>query len=333
MSLINFLFRKKTFFLALLLLIVVIFLIIHLNLSKNSERREETGNIKISNVPQDSLDLGAGYSLELNSLVIEQESQVYGTIVMDSPQDKLEVHFDNRGNTGNYILKVLYDYEEVDFKIDNKNYQSSYPFHLETGKSIRFPIELASNITADKHSRKLLVAVYASPEKNASTIEAMTNEYGMTLDYEITFNKSNQSFNSNKEYTSPEKKIKAEYQGLMVNENFNNFKEILYPPYNLKAKKGEKIKLAYNAGKYPEAKDYLIISMLDWKQTEMNGAPYLFIKNDPNSIDYGTFFIKAPEKEGLYEYSAVIVPDPYKHKNDEYYSSIETGYRFTIEVE
>lgn len=34
----------------------------------------------------------------------------------------------------------------------------------------------------------------------------MTNEYGMTLDYEITFNKSNQSFNSNKEYTSPEKR-------------------------------------------------------------------------------------------------------------------------------
>lgn len=317
----------------MLLLIVVIFLIIKLNSSKNTDAEKETDKIKISTVPQDSLDLGYGYSLELNSLVIDQESQIYGTILMDSPQDKLEIHFDNRGNSGKYILKILYDYKEIKFKMSDNKFSNDYTFHLDTGKSLRFPITLDESITKDHNSHKLLVAVYASPEKNADTINAMTNEYGMTLDYEISYTNSNRNFSYTKEYETAEKKIDAEYQGLVVNNNFNNFKEILYPPYNIKAKKGEKIKLAYNAGKYPEAKDYLIISMIDWKQTEMNGAPYLFIKNDPNYIDYGTFFITAPDKEGLYEYSAVIVPDPYKHKNDDHYSSIETGYRFTIEVE
>lgn len=311
-------------------MILIILVVLYLN--TNIESKE---NIEVSNVSQESLDLGLGYGIALKSLAIDQDSQINGQIRMNTPQDKLEVQFDNRGNSGNYILKVLYDYKEANFKVDNNDYNTSYVFHLETGKSVKIPFTLDKNISNDDNSHKLVVAIYAAPEKHAKTIEAMTNSYGVTVDYEIYYNegKSKRNFSLNKKYTTPEKKLNLQYQGLMINNNFKNFTEVLFPPHSIKVKKGEKIKLAYNAGKYSDADDYLIISMLDWKQIKMNDDPYLLIKNDPENIDYGSFYITAPNKEGLYEFSAMIIVNPTQSKNEYNFSLSETAYRFTIEVE
>lgn len=329
--------RKKLSIIILASIIVVAFLFFNYNTSYKKVEGDKKENFNVSDLSAEDLELGSGYGLAVNSLVIDQESQIKGEILMETPQDLLNVHFKNRGNSGKYILKVFYDFKEANFSINKKNYKNSYVFDLESGKSIDIAFSLNQKLKKDKYIHKLIVAVYAAPQKNAKSIKAMTNTYGMTLPYEIHFkdveNKSVANSIAN-EYQIPLDQLNIQYQGLMVNDDFEKSKEVLFPPYSIKAKRGENLKLAYYSGKYSkDIKDYLIISMVDWKQVQMNDKNYFLIKNNPNKLDYGTFSVKVPDKKGLYEYSAIIIPNPTKEINELNFSPLDTAYRFTIEVE
>lgn len=316
---------------------IIIFFFFYFTNNEKNNANDKKDNFNISDLPDEDLELGAGYGLSVNNLVINQESQIKGEILMRTPQDLLNVHFKNRGKSGKYMLKVFYDFKEVDFLINGKKQEKSYLFDLKNGKSIDIPFSLNSKIKKDKSMHKLIVAVYASPQKNAKNIKAMTNTYGMTLPYEIRFEDfrnvklSKDIING---YQIPLDQLNIQYQGLMINNDFEKSKEVLFPPYAVKAKRGEKIKLAYYSGKYSEdVKDYLIISMIDWKYVQMNDEKYFLLKNNPKKIDYGTFFVKVPDKKGLYEYSAIIIPNPNKKLDELSFNPLDTAYRFTIEVE
>lgn len=328
--------RKKLLIIVFLFIIVFSFFFFNYSTSHKKVIQEKKENFNVSELPAEDLELGSGYGLAVNSLVIDQESQIKGEILMNTPQDLLNVHFKNRGNSGKYILKVFYDFKEANFSINNKNYENSYIFDLESGKSIDISFSLDQKLKKDKYAHKLIVAVYAAPQKNAKSIKAMTNSYGMTLPYEIHFKgeKNTSVVNINNEYQIPLDQLNIQYQGLMINVDFSKSKEVLYPPYVIKAKRGENLKLAYYSGKYSkDVQDYLIISMVDWKHVKMNGKNYFLIKNNPNKLDYGTFSIRVPDTKGLYEYSALIIPNPTKNLDELTFSPLETAYRFTIEVE
>lgn len=291
--------------------------------------------LKIDDLSQETMGLGLGYGLQINKLQGDQNSQYDGRIFMDSPQDMLEVEFENRGNSGQYILKLFYDYEEVAFRVsgDGSKYDTSYIFNVENAKSIKIPIELDANLQKDSKSHKIVVAVYASPEKNAQTLNAVVNNYGIVLDYEVIYDEENSDIHLGADYVDSLKSLDIEYEGLVINNNFENLTEVSLPPVSLKVKQGEEIQLAFVSGKYEEFEDYLIVSLLDWKQISMSEKPYLLLKNNPSALDYGTFSITAPDEEGLYEFVAFIVPDPMKQKNEDNFQLIDLAYRFTIEVE
>ncbi|MFT9815996.1 hypothetical protein [Lysinibacillus sp. NPDC056185] len=328
--------RKSIFFFSFIILLLAGYIGFIL-FGDESIKEETRENFKVSSLPQEDLSLGAGYGMGVNSLIIDQESQENGQILMKNPQDLLEVNFKNRGNSGKYILKVFYDFKETKFSVEKDHYASSYVFDLETGKSIDIIFSLDQNLNKDNKIHKLIVAIYASPEKNAKTIKAMTNSYGMTLPYTIYF-EGNKKYNMQKtltkEYQQPLDKLDLQFQGLMINNDFKKSKEVLFPPYSIKAKKGEYLKLAYYSGKYDiDIQDYLIISMIDWKQVKMNNDDYLLLENDSEKVDYGTFSVKVPNEEGLYEYSAIIIPNSTNVMDEMSFSPLDTAYRFTIEVE
>lgn len=330
--------RKKLFIITFLSIIGLYAIFFNYSTSGHKKvAQEKNENLTVSDLSAEDLELGPGFGLSLDSLVIDQESQIKGEILMETPQDLLNVKFKNRENSGKYILKVFYDFKETNFTINKKNYENSFIFDLESGKSIDISFSLNQKIKKDTDTHKLIVAVYAAPQKNAKSIKAMTDSYGMTLPYEIHFKNEEKSSVSNhigSEYQIPFDQLNMEYQGLMVNDDFKKSKEIRFPPYAIKAKRGENLKLAYYAGKYSkEVQDYLIISMVDWKQVQMNDKDYFLIKNNPNKLDYGTFSVRAPDQKGLYEYAAIIVPNPTKNLDELSFSPIDTTYRFTIEVE
>ncbi|MGG0287911.1 hypothetical protein ABEY41_22940 [Peribacillus butanolivorans] len=321
------------FTLLLLAIIAIIFIFL-----KEDKKDLATKSIKndneISNLSKEDIELGAGYGLQLKKSNSEEDSQLNGQISMETPQDKLEIEFNNRGSTGQYILKVFYDYEEIKFKAgDEEEYNPSYTFQLESLKSINIPLNLTKDIKKDNKSHKITVGVYASPEKNAKTIKAMTNTFGVTIDYELVFNEGEGKISLIQKPSNPMKIMDVQFQGIMINNDFKSDNQAMFPPYSLKVKKGEKVKLAYRAGGYQDVEDYLILSMLDWNQINMDEKPYLLLKNEPTKLGYGTFHIIAPNKPGLYEFTSFIIPDPTKNKNENNFFMAETAYRFTIEVE
>ena len=328
--------RKSIFFFSFIIIVLIGY--IGFILFGNENTKVETQeNLEVSSLPQEELAIGAGYGMGVNSLIIDQESQKNGQILMKNPQDLLKVNFKNGGNSGKYILKVFYDFKETKFSIEKDHYASSYVFDLETGKSIDIIFSLDQKLNKDNKIHKLIVAIYASPEKNAKTIKATTNFYGMTLPYTIYFEgnkKQNVQETVTKDYHQPIDKLDLQYRGLMINNDFKKSNEVLFSPYSIKAKKGEHLKLAYYSGKYDkDIQDYLIISMIDWKQVKMNNDDYLLLENDSEKVDYGTFSVKVPNKAGLYEYSAIIIPNPTNVMDEMSFSPLDTAYRFTVEVE
>jgi hypothetical protein len=257
---------------------------------------------------------------------------------MDTPQDTLEVSFSNNTSSEQFICKIFYDYEEVKFKVLNQStFDTSFVFNLKEANSINIPFQLDKAILRDNKSHKLTIGIYASPEKNAKTRKLMTNFYGMTMDYEVYYETSGKISLKKQESKTIKTLDNINFEGLVINNKISNKSdEVLFPPYSIKVKKGEKIELAYFTNltnSIPETvENYLILSMLDWKQIQMSGHPYLLLDQSSLSTDSRTFYITAPDKEGLYDFTAFIVPNPDHSKNEDNFFPIDHAYRFTIEV-
>lgn len=323
------------------LLVITIFFFSSYYINKQSIKPTEQSSEMISDTPQDVLDLGKGYSLgvdiPMNSNANQSIDNVNGRILMDTPQDILEVSFSNNLRDEQFILKIFYDYEEIKFKpLDENKFDSSYIFELETGNTITLPFELNGDILKDNKSHKLTVGIYASPNEHTKIQKLMTNFFGMTLDYEIFYEDNGTISLKNQDSTISKTLDDVSFEGLVINNNIGNVDEVLFPPYSIKVKKEERIELAYFANltqSIPEeVENYLILSMLDWKQIKMNGHSYLLLDKNSINPEYGTYYITAPDKAGLYEFVAFIIPNPENRKNEDNYFPIETAYKFTIEV-
>lgn len=350
--------RSKKIVIISLLLITIFFFIgfyIYNYLDVANKDIYEHSSLEFTEIPQDMitemsqdfLDLGNGYSLGVESNKTKQmikNAQVEGRILMDVSDDTLEVSFSNNSDNEHFILKVFYDYEEVSFKILNDSvddkFDTSFVFNLEQTKTIEIPIRLSSDILKENdQSHKLTVGVYVSPEKHAKNVEKMTDFYGMTMDYELFFGESGEIILNKSKSNVLKTFDDVPFQGVMINQERNisePLESIPFPPYSIKAKKGEEIELTnfvnvFNYLPEEEVENYLILSMLDWKQIKMNGQPYLLLDANEGT-DYGVFSITAPEKAGLYEFVAFIVPNADKNKNSDNFFYLDHAYRFTIEV-
>ena len=230
------------------LLMIIFFSSYYIN--KQNKEPAEQSSVMISDTSKDLLDLGEGYALGVNIPINSNSNQsidkVNGRILMDTPQDILEVSFSNNVRGEQFILKIFYDYEEIKFKLLEENeYNSSNTFDLETGNTITLPVQLSKDILKDNNSYKLTVGIYASPNELTKTQEIMTNIFGMTIDYEM-FYEDNGTISLKEQYSPISKTLDdMSFEGLVINNNVENFDEVLYPLYSIKAKKGEKMDLAY----------------------------------------------------------------------------------------
>ncbi|MFJ7977932.1 hypothetical protein ACIQZI_19980 [Peribacillus sp. NPDC096379] len=325
--------NKKGTKLILFSIIGIAILVLIIIVQKEQSINTTTPEVNVSNASQEENQFGLGYSIEVNNKNSNILNKENARLLMDSPNTKLDVSFDNRAKSGNFIMKVFYDYEEINFKVDQSKFNNSYTFELGKGKRINLPIYLSDKIKADHHSHKLTVSILASPEKHAKNIEAKTNFFGITTDYELFYNEAEREFENNKTYEKPIKLLNNAFTGLVISQDFNNFKEVPLPPYSTKVKKGERVKFSYRAGNYENVSDYLIMVLLDWNQVEMDNEKYKLLNIENTKVGYGTFEILAPKEAGLYEFTAYIVPEPFVNRTIENDDLIDQAYRFTLEVE
>lgn len=232
-----------------------------------------------------------------------------------------------------YILKLFLDYEEIEYFIDDE-IKNGYVFQAKSDESLIIPVKLNSSIDFN-NSHILTVAVLTAPNKHAKKSDLMSNSYGMVLSYELAPRDGTRSISTNKICSDPTKYLELNYQGLMLNLDFDaaNNATTQFPPQNIFAKAGETITLAYRAGNYENASELMVIVLIDWKQSQINDVNSLYIRNKPGYIGYGELNITTPLQAGEYEVTAFVVDSPFSLRDFNTFHTHDTAYRFTLTVQ
>lgn len=267
-------------------------------------------------------------------LVNDTDLTENGVVYLDSISDNLNVQFANlTENNSEFILKLFLDYKEISFYINNE-LTDAHIFQTEAGESYVLPVNLDSSIELSS-SHFLTVAVLTAPQKHAKDSNLMSNSYGVVLSYELASKNGDRKILSNKNCGEPLKYLKLNYQGLMINSDFEQIDNAIvqFPSNDYVAKPGESIELAYRAGNYENVEDLLIIVLVDWQQQTINNAEYIYTRNSPGYISYGTFEFTAPLEAGQYEVTAFVVDQPFNLKDSYSFHTHDTSYRFTLTVQ
>lgn len=267
-------------------------------------------------------------------LVNDTDLTENGVVYLNTISDNLNVQFANLTNTDSeYILKLFLDYKEIQFKL-NGELVNSHTFQTRAGESYVFPINIDSVIELN-NSHILTVAVLTAPQKHAKASNLMSNSYGVVLSYELAPESGNREIVLSETVDEPLEYLKINYQGLMLNSDFERTENTIvqFPSKDYAVTPGDKIELAYRAGNYDSAEDLLIIVLLDWQQQSINDADYIYIRNIPGYISFGTLEFTVPLKPGEYEVTAFVVDQPFNLKDSESFHTHDTAYRFTLTVQ
>jgi len=294
---------------------------------------------------------GGGTSLGLSLNNIEEVTNLddwYGRIYLETPQDELLLTLGNHTNVDrNFVLKLFYNYEEVDFSVvGTEEYSKEFLFTLPSANQVEMPIRLDQNLTTSNSISKLTVAVFMAPERFAMQERKLFEDFnlGLVLNFEIVYYNDSELV-LNFPSVEPSLRILEAYgiHGLGINQEFNPPGYAIYVPENpLMVSTGEEIEFGFvtnstnwNYDQVNVAEDYVIIVLLDWQQQPVNGQPFLLVNGspEPDIGDHGRFYITAPQDAGFYEMIAFLVPNPTQANSAASFFPLEQSMRFTLVVE
>lgn len=288
---------------------------------------------------QESLDDDTEYIKQLGGAYIimgvesrQPFSGVNGVINLKEITDPLYLSFTNLTGNKSFGLKIFLDYKETEFYVDGELYDS-YIIKAENGESDIIKFGLNTDISFDE-SHRLTVAVFTAPNVHFGEFGATDNHAGSIHNYEIAPLNGERAMQEPLEPQEPERLCDIQYEGLVVGTQFEKSPKVVQiPPQNIYAKPGEKVKLSYFAGSYPDRENVLFMLLLDWKQLEIGGGDYIYLTNDPDKIGYGSFEFTAPEEPGSYEIVGFIARDPFEIQGIDENYSLDQMYRMTLVVE
>ena len=266
-------------------------------------------------------------------------------IELQEPQDLIYIIVENISLDieMNFVLKIFYNYEEVAFSISgSESYNTEFLFSPPPGYKTMIPIHLNERIETNNTANRLTVGIFMSPELFTSEDEDLVWEKpSLALNYEVNF--GTRGLLSLTVDSIPSRTVLPDqgFHSLMINNDLVPLEVgARIPPSKWIASPGEEIEMAFAttpAGLINEdIEEFLIISMLDWQQIPMNNEPYLLVSLTEENREYGhhgEFFITAPDDPGLYEFQALLVPNPRSLNGPTNFYPLELSMRFTIAVE
>jgi len=265
---------------------------------------------------------------------------------LQTPQDRLNARINN--HTPDYwsvILKVFYNYEEVDFRIQGADvYDTEFLFEVRPGYTYEIPFHLDPLIEAGDTFSKLTMVVIFEPDEYAMFNVAPEMSF-MALNFEINYGSDNPpeiEKVAHEIIKKPTWTVGSGGFGLTTSGNLT-YEDTGHPGRPLKALPGERIELDFAANMsgvftnmiadtYIPTTDYLIIGLLDFNQVPLSGRPFLWAPIDENVTHFGSFYFNAPMEPGLYDFTALIVPNPTMQMSWDSFLPLEMSTRFTIEV-
>ena len=310
--------------------------------------------VSITSLPEEDLiTISEGFSgitfgVTAKDYIENEMSHFYaGNIEVGHVDSILQVSFGNISVTDNYfILKLFLNYEEIMFRVlGNEEFSNKYVFFLPGGKQIEIPLVLDVYCSAQDYTYKLLAGIFIAPYSHAKYLEEPAFVHGTALNFDIILGEGgaigeNMSYNTK----SIARVENTEFKDFRISTQFNDLMEIEYfvPPNALfQVRRGEVVEWSYFVNpSLPyedwELDNFLIMAMLGFEQVNLNGKPYLFAEvaecGTGELVEQGVFTIEMPDEVGLYEFFALLVPNPTHPNSWLNFVPLEMTERFTIEV-
>ena len=245
----------------------------------------------------------------------------------------------NTGKDGKFILKLLLNYEEVEFMADNRErYLNGYPFELKSNREKIIPVRFRAG-RLPFTLNDLTISLVSGTDKHASLLKETSKFYGISLIFNLK-RESTAAENTEKipalpktgfEVMQPEKN---NFMGVLLNNDFTKPGSIAAPPLEILAKPGERVKLALRAGGEQDCNEYVFWMSVGFNQVSMdNERKYLYFRVREPDLIYKEISFTAPEKKGRYEICGFLAMRPWKEFTAKAPPSvIKTSSRFTLTV-
>ena len=289
----------------------------------------------------------------------------YGHHQIDSPDDMLEAIISNvSAYERGFVLKLFLDYEEISFRVvGEETYKSEFHFSVEGGYEITIPFILDLNLSYIDSVYKLTAAIFVDPHLQAmgNDNELFWHSYANAINFDLSIglgeNVKHIELGSSYNHMPLERSYNIGFMSMhVIAETLSTLDSVWELGLELENQPvvqvapNEEISFSFVASPFPFTwgsegderpkelivQNYVIVSLLDWQQIDMNGYPYLFVHVEDNEYeritDLGHFTIIAPDEPGFYDFIAILIPNA-NHRNTEItHSRLDTSMRFTIEV-
>lgn len=262
---------------------------------------------------------------------------------LNNPQEQFFIQIEHitAEHELNFILKLFYNYEEVYFQVGNSiEYVTEFLFSPQPNGVSGIPITLHNSLEKNNYANRLTVGIFLNPEMHTDYDEDLIWQMNsLMVNFEINFgNRENLPLITN---SQPRNIMNIQMNTLMINQEFTKrTNDGARQPDTIVAYPNEIIELALSTQPHSFLKDdlhsFLVISMLDWKQIDMNGLPFLMYNvsyEDRLATFHDVFTIIAPNEPGMYEFIAFVIPNPGDKNTITNFYPMEMSMRFTIIVE
>jgi len=268
-------------------------------------------------------------------------------IELNSPQDLIYVEVGNISYnvTMNFVLKIFYNYIEIPFRLaQTDTYFTDFVFTAKPRYETRIPIHLSESLEKNEIANRLTVGIFKSPEQYTAEDYLLIRELPyMVLNFEINYGNRKPLDLDVEPFAESQILRNSQFHSLMINADLNmpsNTSGARIPNSKWIVEPGQLIEMAFVTNPSgiisEEVEEFLLISMLDWNQVEMNEKPYLLIEvneSENRMGHHGVFSIRAPYEAGYYEFKSFMVINPRSLNGRTNFFPLETSFRFTIVVE
>ena len=324
--------------------------------SPNEVNNRENPYLEVVPLPDDALvyigEGSFGYWLGVAPLEFEwdwYEELWNGYLELNSPTNPLIAHISNVSREGSYfVLKMFLNYEEVSFRpLAAAEFETQFTFFLEGGYQADFPFVLDLSTADLEGTSKLTAAVFVDPDRHAISGDHRWSGFGdasgMVLNYDL-FSGTREDIVLDVPYTqAAEHREAVTFNTIQINTQFGDFqtKEFIHSAeHSLQVRRGKTLELAFFASPFVtdvyELESYIILALLDWQQIPINGQPFLYIHVKDHDfehvMEHGVLTIEVPDEVGVYDFIAMIIPNPTRRNSFGNYRPMDLSDRFTIEV-
>ena len=293
--------------------------------------------------------IGGIYGISALKNEINPYEDFYGVIELEKATDYLVTNIGNASTHDlDYLFKVFLNYEAIPFRVLGEgDYKKNFTFSLERGYQVDIPFTLDFELSGEDSKQKLTVVFIVDPFQEIINEDNHYLFWGRTafaLNNDLIIGSGSNSIQFDVPMDSEiiYRVEDTQFVDLFIAPNFelNEWGFLDIPEFKIQVQRDEEIELLFYASPFApsgyELENYLIIGLLNWQQVELSGNPFLFInvekKELENILDHGVLTLDAFDEAGMYDFIAILIPNPSIPNSLTNSFPLAISNRFVIEV-